>query len=78
MTYSLPFGLKQKPLSHYFEHGVVRFSVVGGKLLYRINKITKTENAVLIKNQEVKSKSHLDNLLSIKTLSEIPSIEVVQ
>lgn len=77
MTYKLPFGLKQKPLSHYFEHGVVRFNIQEGKLFYSIRKITKTSWATLIKG-EVQSKEHLDKILQIKSLSEIPTIEVVQ
>ena len=77
MTYSLPFGLKQKPLNHYFEHGVIKFSVQEGKLFFTVKAITKLTNGI-IQQSEVKSKAHLDKLLSIKTLSEIPTIEVVQ
>ena len=76
MTYSLPFGLKQKPLSHYFEHGVIRFNIQEGKLHYTVRKITKTSWATLLKG-EVKSKAHLEQIMSIKNLSEIPLIEVV-
>lgn len=76
MTYSLPFGLKQKPLNHYFEHGVIRFSINDGKLLFTVKAITKLTNGI-IQQSEVKSKDHLDKLLSIKKLSEIPTIEVV-
>ena len=77
MTYSLPFGLKQKPLNHYFEHGVIRFSINDGKLFFTVKVITKLTNGI-IQQSEVKSKANLDKLLSIKTLNEIPSIEVVQ
>lgn len=76
MTYSLPFGLKQKPLPHYFEHGVIKFAMREGVMHYTIKKITKSVNATLLTG-EVKSKAHLDKLLSIKNLSEIPTIEVV-
>lgn len=77
MTYSLPFGLTQKPMNHYFEHGVIKFAVREGKLFYTIKQITKKSNSTLMKG-EVKSKAHLALILSFKTLSEIPSIEVVQ
>ena len=76
MTYSLPFGLKQKPMTHYFEHGVVKFAVREGKLFFTIKQITKTVNGTVLKG-EVKSKAHLDKLMSIKNLSEIPTIEGV-
>ena len=76
MTYSLPFGLKQKPVNKYFEHGVIKFSVQEGKLFFTVKAITKLTNGIVLQS-EVKSKAHLDKLLSIKTLSEIPSIEVV-
>ena len=76
MTYSLPFGLKQKPLNHYFEHGVIKFAVREGKLFYTVKSIRKDNNSKLFTG-EVKSKEHLDKLLSIKDLSEIRTIEVV-
>ena len=76
MTYSLPFGLKQKPLNHYFEHGVIRFSINDAKLYFTVKAITKLTNGIVLQS-EVKSKAHLDKLLSIKTLSEIQTIEVV-
>lgn len=71
-----PFGLKAKPLPHYFKQGVVKFSMNEGVMNYKITHITKTIKAPLIKGQ-VKSKEHLDRLLSIKSLNEIPLIEVV-
>lgn len=77
MTYSLPFGLKAKPLPYYFEHGVIKFNMREGVMHYTIKEITKSVHAVLTTGT-VKSKEHLDKLLSIKKLSEIPSIEVVQ
>ena len=76
MTYSLPFNLKQKPLSHYFESGVILFSINSGKIYYTIRKIDKSVNAILVKGH-VKSKEQLDKLLSIKSLHEIPTIEEV-
>lgn len=75
MTYSLPFGLTQKPMNHYFEHGVIKFAVREGTLHYTIKIINKSINGVLL-NGIVKSKDHLDKLLKIRTLSEIQTIEV--
>lgn len=76
MTYSLPFGLKQKPLNHYFEHGVVKFNVQNGTMYYTVKQITKTINATVFRG-EVKSKAHLDKIMSIKKLSDIQTLEVV-
>ena len=77
MTYKLPFDLKQKPVNKYFEGGVIKFSCREGKLFYTVKLISKSLNGVLYKG-EVKSKAHLDQLMSIKNLSEIQTIEVVQ
>lgn len=76
MTYSLPFRLTQKPMNHYFEHGVIKFAVREGTLYYTIKIINKSINGVLL-NGIVNSKDHLDKLLAIKHLSEIQTIEVV-
>lgn len=76
MTYSLPFGLKQKPLKHYFENGVIKFSIIEGKLFYTVERIDKM-NIYKLFTSEVKSKEHLDQLLSIKFLHEIQTIEEV-
>lgn len=76
MTYSLPFGLTQKPLNHYFEHGVIKFNVREGELHYSARLISKSINGSLSSGL-VKSKAHLDKLLSIKTISELQTIEVV-
>lgn len=76
MTYSLPFGLKQKPLNKYFEHGVIKFNVIQGTLCYTIKEISKKGNYTL-QTGVVKDKAMLDRLLSIKTISEIQTIEVV-
>lgn len=75
MTYSLPFGLKQKPMPHYFEHGVIKFNVREGVLHYTIKQITKKTNAVLL-NGIVKSKDHLQQLLAVKSLNDIQSLEI--
>ena len=77
MTYTLPFGLKQKPLNHYFETGVIKFSIREHLMYFKISMITKTNNSLLITGH-VQSKQHLEKLLSIKHLNEIPTIEVVQ
>ena len=77
MTYSLPFGLKQKPTNYYFEHGVIKFSCIEGKLFYTVKHITKLSNFPILKG-EVRSKEHLDKLLNVKSHLEIPTIEVVQ
>ena len=77
MTYSLPFGLKQKPLNHYFEHGVIKFNVREGELHFQVKQITKQMNGTIYRGI-VKSKQHLDKLLDVKSLSEIQTIEVVQ
>ena len=76
MTYKLPFGLTTKPVNKYFNGGVIRFNIVDGKLFYTVKVINKGSNSKLFV-YEVKSKEQLDQLLSIKTFSEIPTIEVV-
>lgn len=76
MTYSLPFGLTQKPMNHYFEHGVIKFNIREGKLFYTVKIINKSLNGILYQG-EVKSKEYLNKLLSVKTISEIQTIEVV-
>lgn len=77
MTYSLPFGLKQKPLPHYFEHGVVKFNMQEGVMHFQVKQITKQMNGTIYRGI-VKSKQHLDKLLAVKSLNEIQTIEVVQ
>lgn len=72
----LPFGLKQKPLNHYFENGLIKFNMTEGVMFYTIKKITKSINAVILKDV-VSSKAHLERLLAIKSINEIPTIEVV-
>ena len=76
MTYSLPFGLKQKPTNHYFEHGVIKFNVREGVLHFQVKQITKQMNGTIYRGI-VKSKQHLDQLLAVKTLHELQTIEVV-
>ena len=77
MTYSLPFGLKQKPLNKYVEHGIIKFAVREGVLHFQVKQITKQMNGTIYRGV-VKSKEHLDKLLAVKTLGEIQTIEVVQ
>lgn len=77
MTYTLPFGLKQKPLSHYFAGGSVRFNIVEGDMRYIITHTTKTRKSV-IKEGWVYNKEQLEKLLSIKSIHEIPSLEQVK
>ena len=76
MTYSLPFGLTQKPVNHYMEHGVVKFNVREGVLYFYIKNITKSANGVVM-HGVVKSKEHLNKLLALKSISEIQTIEEV-
>lgn len=73
ISMNLPFGLKQKPLNHYFEHGLVKFNMREGVMYYTVKKITKSVNATLLK-ERVQDKQHLDRLLSIKNLSEVQSL----
>lgn len=77
MTYSLPFDLKQKPLNHYVNGGVIKFNVREGILHYTIKKISKTSNVTLFKGI-IQSKGHLDKLMDAKTITEIQNLEVVQ
>ena len=76
MTYSVPFGLKQKPLNHYFDGGVVKFSIDEGELHFLIKQITKKGNFTIYSGV-ITEKEQLDKLLSIKTLSELQTIEEV-
>lgn len=76
MTYSLPFGLKQKPLNKYLEHGIIKFAVREGKLLFTVKQITKINSSTVLKG-EVKSKAHLDKILALKSITEIHALEVV-
>lgn len=65
MTYSLPFGLTQKPVSKKFEHGELRFSVRNSKmycLIYHTEK--KTRDSVI--KVLIKTKEQLDYLLNLK------------
>lgn len=76
MTYKLPFGLKQKPLNKYIMHGVIKFSCREGMLHFEVRQITKDVNGTIYRGI-VKSKQHLEQLLAVKTLNEIQTIEVV-
>lgn len=85
MTYSLPFGLKQKPVRKYFAGGSIGFECREGKLFY---VITTTRTIHLIRperyvkekypRKEVKNIEYLERLMSIKDISEIPTIEGVK
>ena len=78
MTYSLPFGLKQKPVNKYFEGGVIKFSCREGQLNFEVKQITKSTNGTIYKGT-VNDKTQLDKLLSVKTIYDVlRSIEVVQ
>lgn len=84
MKYSLPFGLKQKPLRKYFAGGSIGFECREGKLFYviittRTIHLIKPERYVKEKypKKEVKNIEHLERLMAIKSLNEIPSLEVV-
>ena len=77
MTYKLPFGLKAKPLPHYFEHGVIKFSMNEGTMHFQVKQITKESNGTIYKGI-VKDKTHLDQLLKVKSIYDVlRSIEVV-
>ena len=77
MTYSLPFGLTQKPVNKYVVSGVIKFSCREGNLYYEVKQISKIVNAT-IQRGIVKTKKDLDTLLSIKSFDELHLIEVVQ
>lgn len=75
---NIPFGLKQKPLNHYFQNGVIRFSVKEGNLYFKVIQINPKFSATIFDYTLIKTKEQLDKLLSIRYVSEIPTIEVVQ
>lgn len=77
MTYSLPFGLTQKPTNHYFENGVIKFSCKEGELFFTAKQITREFNGTLF-TKKVQSKEHLNQILKIRNLHEIPLLEMVQ
>ena len=62
-----PFWGKQKPLKHYFEQGVITFSVKNGELYCHVKKIDKLGNYPLY-TAKVENKEQLDILLGAKTL----------
>lgn len=68
------FWGKRKPLDHYFKHGWVKFAVdrKPKQLMYLINRCTISNLSDLEKGI-VKDKEHLDQLLSIKSIDEIPN-----
>lgn len=67
------FWGKRKPLEHYFKNGWVKFAVdrKTKQLMYLINGCTAS-NLSDLERGIVKDKEHLDQLLSIKSLAEIP------
>ena len=67
---NLPFWGKQKPLRHYINHGLIKFTVKDGHLLFAVIMIEKERRAPLY-IWEVKSKEHLERLLASKTLREV-------
>lgn len=75
----LPFGLKQKPLPHYIEHGLIKFNMREGIMHYTIIMIQKPSirnlgiNAPLHKGI-VKTKEELDKLLKIRSVYELHTI----
>lgn len=82
MTYSLPFGLTQKPVNHYVENGVIKFSCREGNLYFKSIYINKHIRFTL-ETGLVKSKEELDSILNLKSfppillISKQPTIEVV-
>lgn len=72
-----PFWGKTKPIPHYFEHGVVRFSVREGILHYELKQITKMVNSTIFRGT-VKDKTHLQQLSNLQSLKDaIRLIEAV-
>lgn len=63
-------GLKQKPETKYFAGGYISFSTENKSLDYRIYKVSKTSQA-LIDCGGVLSKDQFDELISIKTISDV-------
>lgn len=70
MTYTLPFGLKAKPLPHYFEHGVIKFSMNEGTMSFQVKQITKEANGTIYSGV-VKDKEHLERLLKTKSIYDV-------
>ena len=70
------FGLKQKPINHYFEHGVIKFNVHEGELHYTTKLISKSLNGTLYTGI-IKSRERLDKLLATKTLTDVQHLELV-
>lgn len=77
------FWGKRKPLDHVFKSGHVEFSVHrnDGKLYYGIYAIKSEQKqllipqgtAFLVQDGVVKDEAHLKQLLSIKSLAELPN-----
>ena len=64
------FWGKQKPLKHYFEHGLIKFRVSGNDLFYELIQITKIGRFVL-SSGKVKDKQHLDSILKSDTFEQL-------
>ena len=71
---NLPFWGKQKPLKHYFENGVITFTVSKPNLYYSVTKITKLGRFSLYSGR-VRDKQHLDGLLKSKNLEQLSHLE---
>lgn len=65
MTYSLPFGLTQKPTTHVFENGEIRFSMRDSVMHFEIIYILKKQNFPVATGM-LESKAELDYLLNVK------------
>lgn len=63
-------GLKSKPATKYFSGGHISFSTSNKELFYKVFGTTKTWRGDLIGGKVV-DKEQLDQLLSVKTLSDI-------
>lgn len=65
MTYSLPFGLTQKPVNKKFEHGEIHFSMKDGTMYFEVTHSEKTFKHKVLKGI-VKTKEQYNYLMSVK------------
>ena len=63
----LPFDLTQKPLSHKFEHGSVRFKMNDGTMSFEIWRIKRNRPLFVVIKGIVKTKEQLKYLLNVKS-----------